>query len=178
MNFVGPQDIEIDIVEEEKRPKIFFPPSLIMKPKKKVKDLILERKAILESEFESLFRMVTTSLEYKSKMFYQRVKVIIEATRILVYEYSMKSTNTLSEKYYPLVVLDFNQVSAGVKVKPKSKKFCILVLGSDKKFKFRTSSQEIYENTLLHLNYYIENSLGAKSNLFGVSLRKDFYKVN
>jgi hypothetical protein len=42
---------------------------------------------------------------------------------------------------------------------------------------FKASTKEIFDTILIHLNYFVEKSEGAKNNLFGVSMRKDFYKV-
>jgi hypothetical protein len=144
---------------------------------RKFKEVIQEKKQKMDSEFNKFFRLVTTSIEYKAKLFYQRVKLIVEATRILVFEFNDQNSENPSEIYNPLLVLDFNQVTAGLSLRPKSKKFSILVLGSDYEFKFQTANKEIFDRIILYINYYIEISEGNRTNLLAISLRHNFYKV-
>ena len=134
------------------------------------------KRPIFELQFDKLFRFVTTSVEYKVKVFYSRVKLILEANKILVFAYNNKNVIDKYEMYNPLLVLDFDQVTAAISIKSKNK-IKISVLGYNKNFKFRTNSKEIFEQILIHLNHYIETSKGREENLLGISLRTDFYKV-
>jgi hypothetical protein len=180
-NSIDTNEIKLEILEEikqnEKKIVPFFSKkrSLNLRPLKTLKDILRDRKYLLETEFDSFFRLVTTSVEYKNKMFYSKCKIIVESNKIMVFEHKTKEEP--NDEYNPLLVLDFDMVTAGVSIKPKSKKFKILVLGSNKEFEFKASTKEIFDTILIHLNYFVEKSEGAKNNLFGVSMRKDFYKV-
>jgi hypothetical protein len=148
----------------------------------KLSDVLKNKKIIFEHSFDKNFKMVTNSVDFRSGLFYSECKIILESKRIVVIpanKNNMKKEKDadLIESYHPLLALDFDQVTATLALKPKSNKFRILVLGYDGCFKFRVTNKDIYESVLMHLNYYMNNSLGSKSNLFGVSLRKDFYKV-
>jgi len=183
-NSIDTNEIRLEILDEiknnEKKIVPFFAKkrSLNLRPFKTIKDILRDRKYLLETEFDSFFRLETTSIEYKNKMFYSKCKIIVESNKIFVFEHKNKEEpNNHNEEYNPLLVLDFDMVTACVSIKAKSKKFKILVLGSNKEFEFKASTKEIFDTILIHLNFFIEKSEGAKKNLFGVSLRKDFYKV-
>jgi hypothetical protein len=184
-NSLDTNEIRLEILEEikqnEKKIVPFFSKkrSLNLRPLKTIKDILRDRKYLLETEFDNFFRLETTSIEYKNKMFYSKCKIIVESNKIIVFElkYKEEANKKNNDEYNPLLVLDFDLVTACVSVKAKSKKFKILVLGSNKEFEFKASTKEIFDTILIHLNFFIEKSEGAKNNLFGVSLRKDFYKV-
>jgi hypothetical protein len=146
-----------------------------------IKALIFSKQTLLELEFSKMFKMVTTSVEYKENVFYKKVKLVLESNKIMAFDYEVKKKKNnanSNELINPLLVLNFDQVTACVSVKPNSNKFCIYVLGSSKVFKFRIINKPIFYSVLLHLNYYIESSLGNKTNLLGISLRDNFHKVN
>jgi hypothetical protein len=143
----------------------------------KISEILQTKKPLFERKFDESFRLVTTSVEFKNGVFFQRVKLIIEANRLLCYPYNSENVEDPNEINQPLCVLDFNQVTAGIAINAKQNKFRVMVLGFPNGFKFKTSSKEIFENILIHLNHFIQTSLGKKSNLLGVSLRADFHKM-
>lgn len=149
----------------------------------KIPDLLAEKRILFESEFEKSFRLVTTSIDFKTgQFFYQRVKFIVEPCRLLVFSYHNNNQYDPNEQYNPLLVLDFNQVTAAVTCDKTTNSnnfnFRIMVLGHPKNFKFTTTSKEIFQTAITYLNYYITNSAGSKTNLLGISLRLGFEKVN
>jgi hypothetical protein len=188
MTTIEPREIEIKIVPEENKEVITeLTPNInkntlleeinFINNKRSSKNILTIKQEQIAEDFKKLFRMVTTSVDYKSNLFYQRVKFILESNRLIVYDYNSQNKEDPTEIYNPLLVINFDQVTVGVSVRPDEKRFSIFVLGYNDEFKFQTQFKEIYDNVLIHLNYYIETSVGSKTNLMGISLRKDFYKV-
>lgn len=175
-NQVDPGEIHLGIISEEKKHSISRVPTFYKKVS--YKEIIELKKTLFENEFSKLFRFVTSGVDYKAKIFFQRAKLVLEVSRLTVYEHNKEISKEVSTiNYNPLLVLDFNQITAYAKVYASQNKFKILVLGTNAEFEFKASSKEVFDNLLIHLNYSIENSEGAKINLMGISLRKDFYKV-
>ena len=133
------------------------------------------KEAMLEIEFFKFFKMTTCDIEYKDGLTYKKVKLVLESKKLTVFEKNIED-NRLSI-LSPILVLNFDQITADVSVISETNKFSIYVLGCKKIFKFRTDKSQIYKTVLVYLNHFIKSSLGSRTNLLGVSLRKDFYKV-
>jgi hypothetical protein len=142
----------------------------------KLNEILNNKKALFEIEFLKDFRIFSTNVEYKAKIFYQRVKFFLEPNKLLCYEYN-NQLDISNDVCTPLCVLDFDQLTVDVAIRVKSLKFRILVLGYNDEFKFKVTNKEIFEKVLIHLNYFINVSAGKQNNLLGISLRKEFYKV-
>lgn len=76
--------------------------------------------------------------------------------------------------YSPLLILNFDLISAKLYQNPKKCKFIILVLGTSKYFKFKFKTPEIFRVFLFITNNIISSSLGSQINLIGISLRPNF----
>ncbi len=177
---VDTNEINLDISEEiGKYSHNFIPPMLLPKfhPSKSLKDILYEKKSQILKEFKSNLKMSTTSVEFKANLFFVKVKMILEPNKIIVYK--LIPGQSENDIFNPLVYLDFDMVTAEVSIskKDKSNKFSIYVLGASNKFTFVAANEQIYQTILIRLNYFIENSLGTKTNLLGISMRKDFSKV-
>jgi len=133
------------------------------------------KEAMLEIEFYKFFKMTTCDIEYKDGLSYKNVKLVLESNKLTVFDKNIEDSrlSILS----PILVLNFDQITADVSVTSEMNKFSIYVLGCKKIFKFRTDKSQIYKTVLIYLNHFIKSSLGSRTNLLGVSLRKDFYKV-
>ncbi len=127
------------------------------------------KKSLIELEFEKKFSLTTEEILYKTRSFYQKVRLVIEPNRII--SYSLESKKDL------LFVLDFNQLLIEIAVNKRQKKFRILILGSSKDFRFKTHNYYLYQHVLLSLNYFISNSKLNKYSPLEVSLQKNFFKV-
>ncbi len=134
------------------------------------------KETLSEIEFKKYFKMTTREVEFKDGMFYKKVKLILESNKLTAFD-NVQDENA-ENIYFPLLVLNFDQITAEVSVIPDSNKFTIYVLGSKKVFQFRAEKREIFKNLLYYLNYFINSSNGSRTNLLGVSLRNDFYKVS
>ncbi len=137
-------------------------------------------KANYQINFEREFIFESTSVEYLDGLLYSPIKLKLEYCRILCsnLKEKHKKINDKEVILNPLVCLDFNQITAKTFVNKSKNEFTIKILGSKKDFKFRVKSRGIMDAFLAYLNYYISISKGARENLMGVSLRKNFYKVN
>ena len=133
------------------------------------------KETIAEIEFKKFFKLRTSEFEYKEGLFYKKANMILESTKLIIYEKKYDENPLII--LIPLLVLNFDQITVEVSIVPESNKFKIYVLGSKKIFHFRTENAEIFKNTLYYLNFFINSSLGSRINLLGVSLRKDFHKV-
>jgi hypothetical protein len=177
-NSIDTNDIKLDISEEiGKYNHNYIPPILVPKfhPSKSLKEYLNESLTEIEKEFQSELKMTTTSVEYKANYFNVKVKLILEPNKLIAYKSIQGQPDDL---FYPLVVLDFDMITAAISVsKKKTNKFTIYVLGAERNFSFIADNQQILNAILVRLNFFIENSLGAKTNLLGISLRKDFNKV-
>lgn len=140
----------------------------------KTLDYLDMKKIRLEKEFFKMIKLVTSFAEFKENLLYYQVKLVVEPNRIAAFNTKCKEEYTNE----PYVVLDFDYISAKLLISRKKNKFRILVLGTDKEFHFKVSNKELFERVIISLNFIIENSRGAKTNLLGVSKRKDFHKVN
>ena len=184
---IDTNEIKLEISEELENNKNRIVPFILtnLKPSKTIKEILDERVKDYEREFHNFFKLVTNSVEFKMKMFYNKVKMVIEANRILLFECYIKdpknnkdnkekdekinpiSRSNNNDYENPLIVLDFDQVTAGVSVKSKSKKFKIYVLGSNRDFKFKTTFSSFYFSLeTIHIDAFIQaNSL---NNIFYV----------
>ena len=132
----------------------------------------LLKKSMIEFDLEKMFTIETKEIFYKNSLFYEKARIILEPTRILSYTLSeTKGKNKL------LFVLDFNHLTMEIAVKKRQKKFRILILGSEKVFRFKTFNYELYERFLMYINYFLSNSQEKNCNLLFVSLLPNFYKV-
>jgi hypothetical protein len=123
----------------------------------------------LEKYYEKNFRLVLPA-EYKMGLFYKNVTLFLEPN-------TLKAFNpTDPNEYYPLVILDFDLVTAEMTIQKDQSQFRIQVLGYNNSFLFRTK-KHIFERIIMYLYQFIVSSRGNQFNLCGVSLRKDFYKV-
>lgn len=137
------------------------------------------KETLSEIEFKKIFKMTTCDVEYKEGMFYKKVKMILESNKLTAYDKLQETqTKNIQNIYSPLLVLNFDQITAEVSVIPESNKFTIYVLGCKRVFQFRSDKKEIYKTVLYYLNYFLKTSIGSRTNMLGVSLRNDFHKVN
>jgi len=136
------------------------------------------KETLSEIEFQNFFKMTTCDIEYKEGIFYKKVKIILESNKLTAFEKLLENDNKNQQNLNnPVLVLNFDQITAEVSVLPDTNKFTIYVLGCKRVFQFRTEKKEIYKTVLYYLNYFINTSIGSRTNLLGVSLRNDFYKV-
>ena len=122
------------------------------------------KKALIEFDLQKKFSIQSNEILYKKTYFYEKVKVILEPNRIIVY----KLNNDTEGKNKLLFVLDFNQLTMEIAVNKRQKKFRILILGSVKDFRFKTNNLKLFEEFLVYLNYFISNSEGKKENLIKI----------
>ena len=133
------------------------------------------KETIAEIEFKKFFKMKTSEIEFKEGLFYKKANILLEYNTLIVFEKNFGENPEIIQS--PILVLNFDQITAEVSIVPESNKFKIYVLGAKKIFHFRTENSDIFKNTLYYLNFFINSSLGSRINLLGVSLRKDFHKV-
>ena len=76
--------------------------------------------------------------------------------------------------YSPLLLLNFDLVTAKVYINQKKNKLVIYVLGCKKYFKIKFRTKDIFQSFSLIINDIILSSKGAQTNLLGVSLRENF----
>ena len=76
--------------------------------------------------------------------------------------------------YSPLLLLNFDLVTAKVYINQKKNKLVIYVLGCKQYFKIKFRSKDIFQSFSLIINDIILSSKGAQTNLLGVSLRDNF----
>jgi hypothetical protein len=127
-------------------------------------------KKSIEQYYEKNFRLVLPA-EFKSGLFFKNVTIFLEPN--LIKAFNPGDTN----EYYPLVNLDFDMVSANLTIQKEQHQFRIQVLGSNYNFVFRTK-KHIFNTIIMYVHQFIKSSRGNLLNLCGISLRKDFFKVN
>ena len=132
----------------------------------------LVKKSIIELDLEKIFTITTTEIFYKDSIFYQKSKITLEPTRLLSY-----SLEEIKGKSRLLFVLDFCNLTIEIAVKKRQKKFRILILGSEKVFRFKTINYELFQIFLMYLNYFLTNSQSKKDNLLHLSILPNYYKV-
>ena len=132
----------------------------------------LVKKSLVVLELDQKFLIETQEILYKRSIFYEKVRIKLEPNRLLSYD-----TKFINTDKSLLFILDFNQLTMGIAIKKRHKKFGIIILGSNKEFHFKALNYELFEKFLLYLNYFINNSRGRKENLLSVSLIPNFYQV-
>ena len=88
-----------------------------------------------------------------------------------VIPYTMKDIELF---YSPLLLLNFDLITAKLYINQKKDKLIIYVLGSKKYFKIKFKSKDIFKSFSLIINDILLSSKGAQTNLLGVSLRENF----
>lgn len=101
---------------------------------------------------------------------FYKVRLTLADYAIICYDVKPKANER------PLLVINFNQISADAQINKRSGALQIFILGFNNKIEFKSENKELFANFLSFLNYFVINSKGAKENLVGLCLRNNFYK--
>lgn len=106
------------------------------------------------------------------------IEVLVKINNSSITAFNVNTNfSVISGEYFPLMHLNFNSVSASLFINVAKLTCKICVLASEKAFLFQFSGKSYFEFFTQILNQIINNSLGSKTNLHAVTLRKDYYKV-
>lgn len=133
--------------------------------------LNLVKNPLLEIEIESLLSVSTTLILFKAKSYYKKVLINLNSQNLLCSELP----EILDSKIY--FVFDFDLLSLSVTLDKRKKKFRIFILGSEKVFRFKATTLEIFDKFLTSLNFFLSRRRGSQENLLRVSMIPNFHKV-
>lgn len=103
-------------------------------------------------------------------------RLFIEENKLSIFN-SSTNFSLQNSKYFPIVNLDFDFITAEMILNIESLSFRIVVLCSEKHFSFYIPDKTVYLSITKKINIIIKNSRGYKVNLVSIPLRKEFYKV-
>lgn len=185
MENVLPSNIEIQYAETSE-------PLIENNEKKiKLKEYLEEKDEKFNQEFGKNETLnFSTTVKVKTNLLYHDGKMILEGQELTVIPIHLTNemkrgvqligNPTRYERLFPILTLNFDLVTAKLTVTSKERKeFKIDVLGTPKVFEFQfpsTTPNELFIQLIRLIQSSISSSLGNSMNLFGVSMRKNFYQ--
>lgn len=105
-----------------------------------------------------------------------KIRLFLEENKLTAFN-SSTNFSLKSYKYFPLVNLDFDFLTAELLMDTEDLNLRIVVLASNRAFTFNIPDENHFFSIANKINTIIKNSKGFTANLLGITLRKDFYKV-
>jgi len=105
-----------------------------------------------------------------------KVKLFLEANKFTAFNL-MTDFKSGNAKFFPIVNLDFDFISARIFIDVEKKIFRIITLGNDTVFNFTIQNKASFLTIANKVSLLIKNSKGYTNAILSMALRKEFYKV-